>query len=92
MVPLQVSTVSAGFHFSRVEVHYPENGWEFGEYRLCSATKHDMSSDVILDCRNTLSEPVILREMDATPYGKVRTTATAFTCQRNPNKIVSHTP
>ena len=79
-------------HFSRVEVRYPEKGWEFGEYRRCSATKNNTISGVLLDCRNALSEPVILREMDATLWGRLRTTATAFTCQRSPAKIVCHTP
>jgi hypothetical protein len=77
-------------HFSRVEVRYPEKDWELGEYRLCSATKNRASSDVALDCRNNLSEPMILREMDATLWGKLRITTTAFTCQRNPTRIVCH--
>jgi hypothetical protein len=78
-------------HSAQLQVNFPRQSWEVGEYVDCYATRVDETSPVILDCEG--GEPSsVYRDMDVTLWGKAAPgkNGIPFKCQRNEDSITCH--
>jgi hypothetical protein len=78
-------------HSAQLQVNFPRQSWDVGEYVECYATQVDANSPVILGCEGgELSS--VFRDMDVTLWGKVEPSkdGIAFKCQRQDQSITCH--
>jgi hypothetical protein len=76
-------------HSKKVQVKFPEHGWEVGEYVNCAA----ISADTVrteLDCGEGFLSSGTVRELDVKFWGVVGKDPVIFKCQRDQDAITCH--
>jgi hypothetical protein len=76
-------------HSRKVQVKFPNHGWEVGEYVSCAAISAD-GTRTELDCGEGFLSTGTVRELDVKFWGVVGKDPVIFKCQRAQDAITCH--